>query len=586
MNPTIKRSVVVLAAALLLGGCEDVLDVQNPNSGETERVLATPRDAENLLGSYWKRWHSGLNGAIGDLGGMAANLSLMSYSSLANNCMNNHTPFTGATNFNHAGNTCAGEQYRAFAFNSEVNKVAAIFLKKLEVEAFNLGTPARNMRARAFANFLVGISVGYNALAYDSVAVASATTEQLEVTPFIHYTEARDSMVVYMQRAIDLASDAAASGPEGFPLPGDWIPSGTAMNAANFVRLVHSYRARMLAYMARTPAERAAADWAMIEADAAAGITSNFDVITSTTNGPTHAGWRNQFGVRGLWHQMPPWYIGMADNSGAYAAWIAAPLGDRGAGNQGLLVVTPDRRFPQGATRGAQQTDFAISGCDGATEVPCKRYFVNRPAGDDQYAGSGFGWSNYDHIRHYKWRQSGTLGSGSTARNGPTTDIPLSEMNLLRAEARYRAGDYPAAAALVDLSRTLYDENPSDAVAATANLPAAPTDAVTPVSGGADCVPKVPVGPGYNTIACGTLWDAIVYEKLIETMYMSYLSTFFDARGWGLLPAGTPTYWATPFQEIQARGLPSSAIYGTGDGPGLAPGSFAGPSVYGWEVPR
>ncbi len=594
MNPTIKRSAVVLAAALLLGGCEDVLEVRNPNSGETERVLATPADAENLLGSYWKRWHSGLNGAIGDLGGMAANLSLMSYSSLANNCMNNHTPFTGATNFNNVGNTCQGEQYRAFAFNSEVNKVAAIFLKKLELENFNLGTPARNMRARAFANFLVGLSVGYNALVYDSVAVASAATEQLEVTPFIHYTEARDSMVVYMQRAIDLAADPVASGPEGFPIPGEWIPSTTSMSGGingGFARLVRSYRARMLAYMARTPAERAAADWAMIEADATAGITADFDVVTSTTNGPTHAGWRNQFGVFGLWHQMPPWYIGMADTSGSYAAWIAQPLGDRGAGNQGLLVVTPDQRFPQGTTRGQQQADFSIASCNSTAELPCARYFVNRPAGGDQYAGAGYGWSNYDNVRHYKWRTVGTTAT-STARNGPTTDIPLEEMNLLRAEARYRAGDYPAAAALVDLSRTLYD-NPADTLAngdpnpaILANLPAAPTDAVTPVSGGQACVPKVPVAPGYNTIACGTLWDALVYEKLIETMYMSYLSTYLDARGWGLLPADTPTYWATPFQEIQARNLPASAVYGTGVGPGNAPGSFAGPSIYGWEVPR
>jgi hypothetical protein len=575
MNPTIKRSAVVLAAALLLGGCEDLLDVQNPNSGDTDRVLATPLDAENLLGTYYKRWHSGMHGSITSVDGMAANLGLYSYSSLANNCMNNHTPFTGATNFNSPGNTCAGEQVRNFLFNAEVNKVGAIFLKKLELEAFNLGTPARNLRARAFANFLIGLSIGSAAIVHDSIGVASAATGQQDVPGFIDYVEATDSMVVYFQRAIDLANDPAASGPEGFPLPSSWIPSPTTMNAANFVRLVRSYRARMLAQMGRTPAERAAADWAMIEADAAAGIAADFEITTSTTAGPSHAGWRNQFTVYGLWHQMPPWYIGMADTSGAYAAWIAQPLGDRGAGNQGLLVQTPDLRFPQGATRAAQQANFAIDGCDGATEPACARYFVNRPAGGDQYTGSGFGFSNYDHVRHHKWRTSGTAGANSTARNGPTIDIPLAEMNLLRAEARYRAADYAGAATLVNLSRTV------------AGLPNAPGDAVSLVPGaGASCVPKVPKAPTYATIGCGTLWDALVYEKVIETMFMSYLSVYLDARGWGLLPENTPTFWATPFQEIQARGLPSTQIYGTGPGPGNAPGSFAGPSIYGWEVPR
>lgn len=583
MNPTIKRSVVALAAALLLGGCEDALVVQNPNSGDTDRVLATPADAENLLGTYWKRWHSGIYASTNSVDGMAANMALMNYSSLANSCMNNHTPFTGATNFNSPGNTCSGEQNRAFVFNSEVNKVAAIFLKKFELEAFTLGSPGRDLRAMAFANFLVGLSVGHSAMIHDSLAMANAATGGSEASPFIHYTAARDSMVVYMQKAIDSAGSVNASGPGGFPLPSTWIPSPMSMTSANFIRLVRSYRARMLVYMARTPAERAAtpADWAAIEADAAAGVTADWEVTTSTINGPTHGGWRNTWMVvattAGLWHQMPPWYIGMADSSGAYAAWIAAPLGDRGAGNQGLLVQTTDQRFPQGATRAAQQANFLASSCDGATEPVCARYFLNRPAGSDQYTGSGFGFSNYDNARDIKWATNGTLATGSTARNGPTIDIPIEELNLIRAEARYRAGDYPGAAALVNLSRTV------------AGLPNAPGDNTSLVPAGVSansCVPKVPQGPGFNTVGCGTLWDALIYEKVIETMFMSYNSVYLDSRGLGLLPEGTPLYWATPFQEIQARGLPTSAIYGAGTGAGNAAGSAAvGMSLYGWERP-
>jgi hypothetical protein len=132
---------------------------------------------------------------------------------------------------------------------------------------------------------------------------------------------------------------------------------------------------------------------------------------------------------------------------------------------------------------------------------------------------------------------------------------------------------YVGAAALVNVTR------------AANGLPDAPGDAVSLVPGaGNSCVPKVPKAPTYATIGCGTLWDALIYEKLMETMYMSYLSGFFEARGFGLLPLDTPTYWATPFQEIQARSLPASQIYGTGIG-NIA-GSTAGPSIYGWEVPR
>jgi hypothetical protein len=59
------------------------------------------------------------------------------------------------------------------------------------------------------------------------------------------------------------------------------------------------------------------------------------------------------------------------------------------------------------------------------------------------------------------------------------------------------------------------------------------------------------------------------------------LRSILVARGFGTLPQDTPTFWATPFQEVQARGLPASAIYGTGIG--NLPGSTVGASIYGWN---
>jgi hypothetical protein len=57
---------------------------------------------------------------------------------------------------------------------------------------------------------------------------------------------------------------------------------------------------------------------------------------------------------------------------------------------------------------------------------------------------------------------------------------------------------------------------------------------------------------------------------------------FLENRGWGDLAKDTPLYWATPFGDLQARGVAVSAIYGTGAGPGLAPGSAAPRGNYGW----
>ena len=47
------------------------LEVTNPNNPDAERALATASDAENLMSSYYKRWHDGLYRTLGNFEGMA-----------------------------------------------------------------------------------------------------------------------------------------------------------------------------------------------------------------------------------------------------------------------------------------------------------------------------------------------------------------------------------------------------------------------------------------------------------------------------------------------------------------------------------
>jgi hypothetical protein len=558
-----KLATVALASALILGGCEEQLTIRNPNSGETERVLGTPNDAEALIATYWKRWMSGVYGSITNLESMANILGMMNYSSLANECQNNHAPFTGATNFNQPGNTCAGQQSRIYTFMGEVNRVSASFLTQMN-EGLTLGSTARNSRARAWAYFLNGLALGTVAMWHDSAAVISPGMSAEDAGELIGYKAVSDSAMAYFQLAID-ETNKVTTGEQGFPIPNAWMPSPTSWTKTEFIKLVRSYRARIRANIGRTPAERGAADWAAITADAAAGITADHLITTSTTVGPTIS-WRQQYMTFNTWHQMPPFFIGMADVSGSYNTWIGTPLGDRGSGNNGFFMVTPDLRFPQGATRAAQQADFAINSCNTASTV-CKRYFVNRASGGDQYAGLGFGFSNYDFVRFYSWNVAGD----GTARNGNTTIMTLAEIDMLQAEGLYRAGNFAGAAALVNKTRT---RNGLPAITAF--------DATSPVPGGANCVPKVPVAP-FTSVACGNLWEALKYEKRIETAYTHHGSWFLENRGWGDLAQDTPLFWAVPFGDLQARGRPADAIYGAGIGAGNAPGSFAATkSGYGW----
>src|SRR5262245_54645506 len=166
-----------LAAVIGLGACSDKsLEVVNPNAGETKRVLGNPNDAEALLGTFYKRWSSGVYGSTANLEGMANIFSLMNYSSLANNCPNSHAPFTGATNFNSPGNVCNGEQSRLYFILNEVNRVASKLLLQMQDSGLALGTVgtnARDLRAKSFAEFLRGISLGYIAMMHDSSAIIS-----------------------------------------------------------------------------------------------------------------------------------------------------------------------------------------------------------------------------------------------------------------------------------------------------------------------------------------------------------------------------------------------------------------------------
>ena len=584
-----------LLAVVGVGACEDALVVDNPNSPGTSKVLGTPADAEALIGSYFKRWWVGVHGSEAVEGRLNV-WSFMNFSSLANNCQNNSYPFASNNINNTPGNPCGGDHYTLYRISSEVQRVAASFLRKLdglEGDSLNLGSPARNNRGRAFAEMLRGYSLAYLAIMHDSAAVISAQTPAADPGALVAYTEVMDSAYAALARAITLAQDPVSTDPnsaDGFPIADAWIPTGgtRSWSAAEFVRFIRTYRARFRANVARTPTE--AVDWAAVVADAQNGLTSDFVVKTGGTDGFTTGGWRTRYNSFATWHQMPPFYIGMGDVSGNYAAWLAQPLGDRGGNNASFFMVTPDLRWPQGATRAAQQADFVLSSCETAS-TPCKRYFWNRPSSDDQFSGQGWGFSNYNFVRFRSWQ---TRGDAGTAREGKTPYFMLSELRLLEAEGQYKLGNFAAAAALVNLSRqapmvciaNCGGTNLTDDVfiAVGGGLPdPAPGDATTLVGGGQNCVPKVPVGPGFNTVACGNLWEALKYEKRMETAYTHYLPWYLDGRRWGDNALGTPLFLPVPYQDWQARNKPTNLIYHTGVGSQTAPNSAqATIGTYGW----
>src|SRR5439155_2972216 len=142
------------------------------------------------------------------------------------------------------------------------DRVASNLLTSMDdkVKPLNLGTTdpttdARNLRARSFAEFLRGLSLGYVAMMYDSGAVIAPGMTSADPGKLVPYTEMMDSSMAALQRAIDYAVPAApiAGGAgTGFPLPITWLPTPTALTAPQFVQVIKSYRARFRANIART----------------------------------------------------------------------------------------------------------------------------------------------------------------------------------------------------------------------------------------------------------------------------------------------------------------------------------------------
>jgi len=404
-----------------------------------------------------------------------------------------------------------------------------------------LGTPAQDLRARAFGGFVAGADLGWGAMIYDSAAVVNTGMPSDSIPPLSSAQDVVKAALLMLDSALAYATNPAAAGTGGFPLPATWL-GGNAYSATQFARLVRSYRARFRAGVARTPAQRNAVDWQKIIEDTEGGIQEDFLVSVGGSTGWS-LGDLSQIYVDPGWGQISLMYFGMADVSGAYKTFITTPLNQR---NGFFLVVTPDKRWPAGATRAAQQTASVQP-----TSTASKPYISNRTVAD--VAGDGWGVSYYDFYRYKYIRNS--------SNQGLYPEFMKAENDLLAAEAYIRTGNIAAAAGKIDLTRVANGGLPA--------LSGVVTSATQVVPGGASCVPQVPIG---GSVSCGTILEAMKYEKRIETAYSSFGRWWIDSRGWGDLIEGTAYEYPVPYQEMQSRqrpyynlggGFGSSATKGT-----------------------
>lgn len=531
------RYMAVATLVASLAGCD--LEVTNPNNPDRGRILGSAADVEALASNQFQQLLS-IRANFNNVETMMATASFMNTSALANSGMGPRSAMPRGPVDNAVGNAYQTENFRDFRILSAVARNATDILIAMDQEGFTVGSDEDDRRLRAWTHFISGVAYGYISLMYDASGIGRPDDEagfQPELSP---YNEVNAYAIEQLDEALAIAAQGISS------IPGSWLtgPGSASHSGADFQRVVRSYRALMRSDVARTPEERAGVNWAAVVADAENGIQGDLMVEMNPS-----AGWDYQWLAStlhfrdGNWHQMNYYVIGWADVSGAYADWLAT---ERDARDY-FVIITPDRRFPQGANRAAQTRPSATDD----DPLPAGVYFRNRNSDKDE-GSSGWRASQYDHWRWKAFSDEERIAS-----------FPLftrAQNEMMAAEGYIRTGNPGAAVPLINRTRQ------------AAGLPAATTDGTS----GASCVPQVPAGtaPDAGT-RCGNLMEAMMYEKLIETAYTNYGGWFYDMRGWGILSVNTGVHWPVPHQELDAR---QETIYNTGGG---GAGSAA-PSIYGF----
>jgi hypothetical protein len=254
------RTVSFLTVLVVASSCMD-LDVANINDPDADRALASPADVEALLGTGFYRWINGTMKNPAAAWSVQANEVTSSWGNYgmqnAGTIPRGQYDNNPTASYPSVNSTAWGNLYEGLA------NVADGLLAVQQGMEFRDGD-GNNLTERGvvYGRFVQGIIHGWLASFYDQAVIFDEQTlDVLDETPpeLVPYDQVMDRAIGYLEEAISLAE---AAGP--FELPVDagvaWI-HGNPLNNEQLIQWAHSFAARYLVNVARTPAERQAVDW-------------------------------------------------------------------------------------------------------------------------------------------------------------------------------------------------------------------------------------------------------------------------------------------------------------------------------------
>jgi hypothetical protein len=517
MTPvSMARRVTCFSACIMLAGCVD-LTRPNNNDPNRERATSTPGDVEALIAStfqlWWPRVYGTTPSVMWSAMGYERSTPFLCYSS--QEMSQEPRPAWNNTTVYVRSNTSSGPWLDLYGVISLTNDGLKALDGGLKIGA----NGADNTRARAFAKFMQGVAHGYLALQYDKAVVVDERTniDTLTTPTYQPYTEVMQAAIGMLKTSIAIADTAT------FTLPTvGWVP-GLALTNRDLSRLARTYIARFETYVARTATERAAVNWSDVIAQVDAGITADFAPIGTPTglvdNGKRIFARANAF--PGDQQRASNWLVGPADSLDGFRNWVATPVAERNP----FQLRTSDRRI-QGDAVGSKGAYFGYD--------------------------ANVSWMNPTrglYLRSFYYYHR--FGSGTSWNNGPLVAITRTEMDLLKAEALIRLGRAVEAIPLINKTRVQNGKLPAVDINGPPDQPG--------------CVPRKLNG------SCGSLWDALRYEKRIEQAGVDGQVAFYDARGWNTLAANSFLQLPIPGRELEIQRLPNYTYGGGGDMSAPAP---------------
>jgi len=535
------RPTKLLFVSLLVGtiACDE-LEVTNLNNPNRETVVNNSQDVLALISNGLLQWFNRSGGTspgvalsvmadefstgFADFGGQ--DLSREPREAINNGVPPNNAPPHHVTWPDYYNNIAA--------VNTALQAVA---LRNLTLR--NSAGQDVTTEAHAFAKFVQGLNHGSIALMFDQGYVYSESVDPNtllgpeQVKELIRpYREVMDTALAELDAALQFAGSKSFSYPSA--APNLWF-LGFLRTNQDLARIIHTYMARFMVYLARSPQERQAVNWEQVIQHIDQGITSDFavmgvvDVVDSDFKNRAA---RQRTTTPGDFMRVDYRLVGPADQGPGFANWYATAWAQRVPYR---MTTVQDRRI------------------DGLTVRPTTCQQAPAAASCGLYMGHhnstvfavdrGLGQRSFYFFHRY--------GQGTSWQSGPIPIVNLAEMDLLKAEGLIRLNRADEAVAIINKYRV-----------ANGQLPPVTLNGVPGTA--PNCTPRKLSG------ACGSLWDALRYEKRIETLGLEGGPAFYDARGWDFLVQGTPIHFPIPRRDDELLGIEIYTFGGAG-GAGAAP---------------